>query len=50
MRSSVGRFYNVTGSYSGNGNLDRFIDASRLYSIGRFCSTGVFGCNGGRGG
>ena len=40
----------LTGIYSGNSNLDWFIDAGGLYSIGRFYNTGVFGCDGSRGG
>ena len=35
---------------SGDGNLDRFIDAGGLCGVGRFCDTGVSGCDGGRGG
>ena len=50
MRSSARRFYDVVGSYSSDSNLDRFINAGRLYGVGRFYSTGVFGCDGGRGG
>jgi len=38
------------GIYSSNSNLNRFINAGRLYSISRFYNIGIFGCNSGRGG
>ena len=51
MRGYVGNVYIIiTGIYSGDGNLNWFIDAGGLYGIGRFYNVGVFGCNGGRGG
>ena len=37
-----------TGIYSGNGNLDWFINAGRLYSVDKFYNTGVFSYNGGK--
>jgi hypothetical protein len=40
----------ITSIYSGDGNLDQFIDVGGLCDVGRFCNAGVFGCNGGRGG
>ena len=43
-------FVIVTGIYSGNGDLDWFINAGRLYNIGRFYNTGISGCDGGKGG
>ena len=40
----------IAGSYNSSGNLDRFVNVGGLYSVSRFCSIGVFGCNSGRGG
>ena len=49
----MGRLYNfitITGIYSGDGNLDWFINTSRLYGVSRFCNIGVSSYNSGRGG
>ena len=40
----------IAGICSGNSNLDWFINAGGLCSVGRFCDTGISGCDGGRGG
>ena len=40
----------LVGSYSGSGNLDRFVNAGGLYSVGRLYSIGVFSYNSSRGG
>ena len=51
MRSYTGNvLITITGICSGDSNLDQFIDAGGLYSVGRFCDTGVSGCDGSRGG
>ena len=43
-------FITLVGIYSGDGNLDWFIDVGGLCGIDIFCDTGVSSCDGGRGG
>ena len=51
MRSYAGNvFITIIGIYSGDSNLDWFINISGLYGVGRFYNTGVSGCDGGKGG
>ena len=51
MCSCVGNvLVTITDICSGDSNLDWFIDAGGLYSVGRFYNTGVSNCDGGRGG
>ena len=38
----------ITGSYSGNNNLKRFINIGGLYNINKFYNIGVFSYNRGR--
>ena len=40
----------IAGIYSGNSNLDWFIDAGGLYGVDKFYNTDISSCDGGRGG
>ena len=40
----------IVGTYSGNSNLDRFVNVGRLYGVSRFYNAGVFGRDSGKGG